>query len=285
MTTKTKATDPKDLLRGGILQCLEASTLGLPFEVWKTRMGRFRKESTVDAFKSVYQRGGIKAFYAGYTPKIVESFLKGGILLFAKEAIIRSCYNVGMNDVTSGLIGGFGGGCAQVTVMGPCTLMVTAAVTGDKSVSLLQHAKNTYKARGIGGFYAGGTALLLRQGSNWMSRQGFTDVTREFLKSRHVSRGESTKDVKLSVAEETISGIVGGALSTWNQPFEVLRIEAQAAAASGQAPRSFLQNVQHIVKENGIRGLFQGIIPRMGLCITQTVFLVSIPRLIKPYGL
>ena len=53
-------------------------------------------------------------------------------------------------------------------------------------------------------------------GSNWASRQGFTDLTREFLKSRHVSPGVegkgSTKDVRLSTAEEALAGIIGTSL-------------------------------------------------------------------------
>lgn len=163
---------------------------------------------------------------------MVESFLKGGILLYAKESIIRATKKAGLDEVSAGLIGGFGGGennhididndgdvytrailydatrydivtshsakhfvlfivkcqdyyycheaqffivlyasnksiyegVAQVTVLGPCTFLVTAAVTGDKSVSLWQHTVKTYKSHGIGGFYHGGTALVLRQG-------------------------------------------------------------------------------------------------------------------------
>ena len=53
-----KSMDPKDLATGGLLQCIEAATLGMPFEVWKTRMGRYRNESTVQAFRAVYERGG-----------------------------------------------------------------------------------------------------------------------------------------------------------------------------------------------------------------------------------
>lgn len=50
-------------------------------------------------------------------------------------------------------------------VLGPCTFLVTAAVTGkDKSVSVYSHTVNTFRTRGIGGFYHGGTALILRQG-------------------------------------------------------------------------------------------------------------------------
>lgn len=103
---------------------------------------------------------------------MIESFLKGGILLFAKESIIGTCNSVGMSEVYAGLVGGFGGGVAQVTVMGPCTFLVTAAVTSDKSVSTIDKARSTWASHGIKGFYRGGTALMLRQGSNWASRQG-----------------------------------------------------------------------------------------------------------------
>jgi hypothetical protein len=114
-----------------------------------------------------------------------------------------------------------------------------------------------------------------------------TDIVRKYFKTRKVSPYDTNvnlKDIKLSMGEEAISGIIGGALSTWNQPFEVMRIEAQASAAKGLPPRSFVQTFFHIVKENGYVGLFQGLIPRMGLCISQTLFLVTVPHILKTYG-
>lgn len=143
---------------------MEAATVGMPFEVWKTHMGTYRNETTMEAFRNIYRTGGVKAFWTGLQPKLVESFLKGGILLFSKEAIIRSALKGGMSETGAGLVGGFGGGIAQVTIMGPCTFLVTAAVTGDKSVSVLQRAQSTWRAQGIKGFYHGGTALMFRQG-------------------------------------------------------------------------------------------------------------------------
>ncbi len=71
-------------------------------------MGTYRNQGTMEALRNVYSKGGVKGFWAGWQPKMVESFLKGGILLFSKEAIIRSTSSVGMSEVTSGLIGGFG---------------------------------------------------------------------------------------------------------------------------------------------------------------------------------
>ncbi len=36
-----------------------------------------------------------------------------------------------------------------------------------------------------------------------------------------------------------------------------------------------------VVKENGVKGLFQGIIPRWGLGVWQTLFMVTGPVLVK----
>lgn len=65
--------------------------------------------------------------------------------------------------------------------------------------------------------------------------------------------------LKFLIILKAIAGIIGGSLSTWNQPFEVMRIEAQSSAAKGNAPKSFVNTFHHIVKESGYIGLFQGI--------------------------
>jgi|TARA_B110000967_G_scaffold99295_1_gene101974 hypothetical protein len=69
---------PIDLLIGPLIQCCEAATLGMPFEVWKTRMGSNRTESTMQAFGNIYKKGGPAAFWAGLGPKMFESASKVG---------------------------------------------------------------------------------------------------------------------------------------------------------------------------------------------------------------
>merc|ERR1711937_13355 len=97
----------KDIRNGAILQCLEAATLGMPFEVWKTRMGRFRNGNTIQAFRAVYQNGGggmkgVASFWQGVGPKMVESATKGAVLLFAKDTIKDGCLGAGVNPTMSG---------------------------------------------------------------------------------------------------------------------------------------------------------------------------------------
>ena len=76
-------------------------------------------------------------------------------------------------------------------------------------------------------------------------------------------------------------GIIGGALSCWNHPFEVARIEMQARSVAGQEKLGMLQVFRHVVKEDGIFGLFKGVIPRIGLGIWQTLFMVTGATIIK----
>ena len=134
-------------------------------------------------------------------------------------------------------------------------------------------------------------------GTNWASRQGFTDVARERIREFKAATasssaiaddgmgGKTTALVKLSVGEEAVAGTIGGLLSTWNQPFEVMRIEAQSNATKGLPPVGFVGTFKVIMKEHGVRGLFKGIVPRSGLCVAQTLFMVTVPHILKSMDL
>lgn len=114
-------------------------------------------------------------------------------------------------------VAGAGGGVCQVVVMGPCTFLVTAAVTGGKQhVGVFSKANEVWQSKGIKGFYPGGTAIAFRQATNWASRQGFTEAVREQFK---ILLHDGDKTAKLTVAQEAWAGIIGGALSCWNHPF------------------------------------------------------------------
>lgn len=279
MAPAAKIGDPKDMALGAFIQCAEAASLGMPFEVWKTRMGRFRNEGTFEAFANVYKQGGPTAFWKGTSAKMVESATKGAILLYSKEAILQYSKMAGLSNTMSGLLAGAGGGICQTTVMGPCTFLVTAVVTGGKDVSIMGKASQTWNEKGIKGFYPGGTAIAFRQASNWASRQGFT----EYIRGVVAEMRYGDKKAKLSKGEEALSGCLGGALSCWNQPFEVARIQMQAAASAGEASKSMMETFSFIVKEQGVGGLFAGIVPRVGLGVWQTLFMVSGAKIIKEY--
>ena len=69
-------------------------------------MGRYRNETTIEAFKNLYNQGGARAFWVGTAPKMVESATKGAILLFAKEAISDSLLASGVSPTATGFLAG-----------------------------------------------------------------------------------------------------------------------------------------------------------------------------------
>lgn len=241
-------------------------------------MGRFRTESTLQSFKNVYMQGGggmpgVRAFWAGFAPKMVESASKGAVLLVSKEALKDIAESAGMSPFSSAVLAGAGGGVCQTVVMGPTTFVVTAVVTGGSDRSSLQIARDTYASKGIRGFYPGGSAIAFRQATNWACRQGFTEAAR--VRARKMLDTD-----KLTPGQEGLCGVVGGTLSSINHPFEVARIEMQARANAGQTSLSMVGVLKMVVKENGPLGLFQGVIPRIGLNIWQTLFMVSLVHVI-----
>ena len=78
------------LVAGPALQCFEAATLGMPLEVWKTYLGRNRGVGTVQALRDIYAGGGLPAFWAGTSAKMMESASKGVVLMWAKESLLTA---------------------------------------------------------------------------------------------------------------------------------------------------------------------------------------------------
>merc|ERR1719263_1964911 len=112
-------------------------------------------------------------------------------------------------------------------------------------------------------------------------RQGFT----EFVRARMKMMLYNDEKAKLSVVQEAMCGAIGGTMATCNQPFEVARIQMQAAAFEGKAKLSLPGTLGMIVKEQGPAGLFAGIVPRICLGIWQTIFMVTVPKILKEKGL
>ena len=266
-----KYTSTSKFVDGTLLSVFSTLTLGQPFEVWKTRMGRHRGESTVRAFRTILATGGVRSFWAGTGPKVVESATKGGVLLVVKECIQKQLKAWGASPTVAGFLSGAGGGVAQTIVMAPCTFLVTAQVLGSPKSSLMSVIQNTYASKGLLGFYAGSSAVAARQASNWASRVGFTEAVRSQIAS--VRYGSPT--ARLSITEECWAGIIGGVLSCWNHPFEVARIEMQARTLASETPMGMLEVLRHVHRGHGLQGLFQGLLPRMGTNVWLTLAMVS----------
>ncbi|KAI0304988.1 mitochondrial carrier [Russula brevipes] len=277
---------------GAIMNMFQVTTLGQPLEVVKTQMAANRSQTMVQALGSVWARGGFLGFFQGLIPWAwIEASTKGGVLLFTASEIETATTSMGMNPATGGLLGGMGGGIAQAyATMGFTTSMKTAEITRHKQAATGVKPPSTWalffeilRKEGIRGVNKGVNAVAVRQCTNWGSRIGLTRFAEtSILKVRGKAEGQS-----LGAFDKILSSSIGGALATWNQPIEVIRVEMQnmskeaTASANRPAKLTIFNTFGYIYKENGVKGLYRGVTPRIGLGIWQTICMVSFADYVK----
>ncbi|KIJ38471.1 hypothetical protein M422DRAFT_69068 [Sphaerobolus stellatus SS14] len=269
------------------------TTLGQPLEVIKTQMAANRSQSMFQALQTIWSRGGPLGFYQGLIPWAwIEASTKGAVLIFTASEVETATINMGVSPGLAGLLGGMTGGIAQAYVtMGFCTTMKTAeitrhkqAATGVKPPSTWKLFGEIYRKEGLAGINKGVNAVAVRQCTNWGSRMGFARLAEDLIRS---ARGKQAGD-RLGAMDKILASSIGGALATWNQPIEVVRVEmqsmkAQVAGSNRPAKLTVWNTLAYVYRENGIKGLYRGVTPRIGLGIWQTVCMVSFADYLKAW--
>lgn len=136
------------------------------------------------------------------------------------------------------------------------------------------------RTKGIRGINRGVNAVALRQITGWSSRIGISRFAEGNIKT---IRGKSQTD-KLTFGEKICASTLGGALSCWNQPFEVVRIEMQSLKADPTRPSgsaTMLGTAKHILRSSGPAGFFRGIVPRIGVAAWATICMVGFGDMVK----
>lgn len=277
-----------NLLLGAGLNMFEVTTLGQPLEVIKTHMAANRGDSIGSAFRTTWSRGGVLGFYQGLIPWAwIEASTKGAVLLFVSSEAEYHARTFGAGSFTAGITGGVIGGVAQAyATMGFCTCMKTAEITrhkqaasGIKPQSTFGVFADIYRKDGIAGINRGVNAVAIRQMTNWGSRFGLSRLAEQGIR-KFTGKGENDK---LAVWEKILASVVGGGLSAWNQPIEVIRVEMQSKKEDPNRPKNLTvaKAAKYIYQQNGLKGLYRGVTPRIGLGVWQTVCMVGMGDIAK----
>ncbi|KAK6347056.1 Mitochondrial DNA replication protein yhm2 [Orbilia brochopaga] len=285
---KKKPVSFSNLLLGAGLNMFEVTTLGQPLEVIKTHMAANRGDSLPSSIPKIWARGGVFGFYQGLIPWAwIEASTKGAVLLFVSSEAEYYARTAGAAPFLAGISGGVIGGVAQAyATMGFCTCMKTVeitrhkqAATGVKPQSSMAVFMDIYRREGIRGINKGVNAVAIRQMTNWGSRFGLSRLAEQGIK-RATGKGE--KD-SLSAVEKIAASALGGGLSAWNQPIEVIRVEMQSKTVDPNRPKNLtvVKAFNYIYQNNGLRGLYRGVTPRIGLGIWQTVCMVGLGDMAK----
>jgi len=218
----------------------------------------------------------------------IEASTKGAVLLFVASEAEYYAKSFGAPDFLAGITGGMTGGLAQAyATMGFCTCMKTVEITKHKVAAAGQKPPGTmatfmdiYRREGIRGINRGVNAVAVRQVTNWGSRFGLSRIAETGI--RRVTGKEGGE--KLSVIEKITASTLGGGLSAWNQPIEVVRVEMQSKTPDPNRPKNLTvgKTFKYIYSQNGIRGLYRGVAPRIGLGVWQTVCMVALGDMCVP---
>ena len=204
------------------------------------------------------------------------------MLLFVASEAEFQAKRFGAPEFVAGISGGMGGGIAQAyATMGFCTCMKTVEITkhkmaeqGVKPPSTFTTFMDIYRKEGIRGINRGVNAVAIRQTTNWGSRFGLSRLAETAIR---LASGKDEKE-RLSAFEKVLASSLGGGLSAWNQPIEVIRIEMQSKTEDPNRPKNLTvgKTLKYIYDTNGIKGLYRGVTPRVGLGIWQTVCMVAL---------
>lgn len=279
-----------NLLLGAGLNMFEVTTLGQPLEVIKTTMAANRGDGFTTALGRIWARGGAVGFYQGLIPWAwIEASTKGAVLLFVASEAEFYARSFGASEFLGGIAGGVTGGVAQAyATMGFCTCMKTVeitkskmAATGVKPPSTWATFMDIYRREGIRGINKGVNAVAIRQMTNWGSRFGLSRLAEQGI--RRVTNKEHGE--KLTAAEKILASAIGGGLSAWNQPIEVIRVEMQSKKDDPNRPKKMTvgNTFKYIYDTNGLKGLYRGVTPRIGLSVWQTVCMVALGDMAKTY--
>lgn len=248
-------------------------------------MAANRGDSFFSAIARTWGRGGVLGFYQGLIPWAwFEASTKGAVLFFvSSEVEYLAKANFGFGSFGAGITGGILGGVAQsYATMGLTTCMKTVEITRSKATTVSGKVPGTwevfrdiYKREGIRGINKGVNAVAIRQMTNWGSRFGLSRLSEEGIRK---FTGKTDPSQKLSVWEKILASMVGGGLSAWNQPIEVVRVEMQSKTADPNRPKNLtvVKAFKYIYESNGLKGLYRGVTPRIGLGVWQTVFMVAL---------
>ncbi|KAL4798360.1 mitochondrial carrier domain-containing protein [Aspergillus venezuelensis] len=280
----------RNLAVGAVMNIFQVTTLGQPMEVLKTHLAANRHDGIKDAITKTWVHGRWKAFYQGLIPWAwLEASTKGAILVLTASEVehLMQTNFPKASSAWGGVLGGISGGIAQAYLsMGMTTCMKTVEVTrskvasqGTKPPGPMEVFFQILREKGIRGVNKGVNAVALRQVTGWSSRIGISRFAEDSIRS---TRGKA-KGEKLSFGEKILASTIGGALSCWNQPFEVLRVEMQSMTKDPTRPAkpTIVSTFKHILATSGVKGLFRGVAPRIGVATWATICMVGFGDTIK----
>ncbi|PAV83446.1 hypothetical protein WR25_08684 [Diploscapter pachys] len=233
---------------------------GQPLDTAKVKLQTFPHlyPNWVFCVKETYRLEGIRGLYAGTVPALAANIAENAVLFTAYGYCQKLVgFALDRNDVKdmSSVENAVSGSLAAIfaaTVLCPTELvkckLQSARETGVKCTPF-SVCRDIVRERGPLGFFVGMTPTLAREVPGYFFFFGAYETTRYML----AKEGQSKDDIGL--LKTAISGAMGG-MALWTAIFPADVVKSRMQVSGGG---SFSKILAQVYKEQGIRGLYKGL--------------------------
>ncbi|KAK9456502.1 mitochondrial carrier domain-containing protein [Dipodascopsis uninucleata] len=233
--------------------------------------------SIVQATKAIWAERGIRSFFVdsiNILKIFPESAIKFGSFETAKKVLanIEGTTISDMSGISSFLAGGIGGTVSQFAVYPVDTLKFRLQCESESSslrgnALLVKTAKDMWRTEGFKAYYRGlalGLAGIFPFAA--LDLGTFEAMKRGYVKAK--SKQLSVKEEEISIGNMlvlTMGAISGSIGATAVYPINVLRtrLQTQGTAAHPQRYSGVNDVLQQLLRNEGYRGLFRGLLPNL----------------------
>jgi len=232
-----------------------------PFDTLKTKMqaeSRYARQGVLQVGKDVARTEGLRGFYRGIVPILASTGVQKTALFAANAGARRACERSGIPALNtpipmsnglspSVLVGGLAAGTARTIVETPFELAKVRAQTGGSffaSKGFFSVAQISVLYTGAGATWGRGTLML----TSFFVMCDYSERAAPEVMSRPVLGG---------FLKGGICATIAWAIA-W--PIEVVKSKVQGTEAQFKG-QSMLSIIQHIVKADGMKGLYRGFLP------------------------
>lgn len=243
------------------------ATVVYPIDLVKTRMQNQRAghpgqdllyKNSIDCFKKVVSREGLKGLYSGLGPQLVGVAPEKAIKLTVNDLIRGKFTKNGEIPLWAELFAGGGAGACQVVFTNPLEIVkirlqmqgeVSKTVEGAPKRSAIWIVRNL----GLFGLYKGAVACLLRD----VPFSAIYFPAYAHLKKDYFKEGPNKK---LSIWELLVAGAIAGMPAAYfTTPCDVIKTRLQVEARAGQTNYTGLGHAAStILREEGFKAFFKG---------------------------
>lgn len=239
------------------LDVLKVNLILLPKDLESVK-GKNFLSSFSSSIRIISEKEGIKGFFRGVVPSTARGASAASIFFTVIDHLKVTLSEKIDNKNTVDFLSSATARTISSITTNPFTVMKTrAGVIGDWTYSSMGGGvRHIYKHEGVGGFFKGSFAMILRDfpfgGIFYVTYNHSNIILDPYFKTK---------------LKFLVSGMIAGiTATTLTQPIEIVKAKLMVDTKSSIGDKNRITIVQHLgnlVKEDGVKGLGRGLFPRL----------------------